>query len=169
MTGAASLAGNAIRLRRISEISTAVDEPQPEIVQCGTGPPSRRSDDRVLRSVCARAFWNGTQHHDVSQNYLAFLNAIEGEPPYSILDLGCGPGRDLSHFRSFGMKPSGSMDLSRIRCHGARTFRMRDPAPGLCFPCDCLKVALMGFLPMLRYSMSRARNSRGFCWNCPER
>ena len=50
----------------------------------------------------ARAFWNGTRHHDVSQNYAAFLEAIEGDPPYSILDLGCGPGRDLIHFRSLG-------------------------------------------------------------------
>ena len=33
----------------------------------------------------ARAFWNGTRHHDVSQNYAAFLDAIEGDPPYSIL------------------------------------------------------------------------------------
>src|SRR5215510_11657762 len=39
----------------------------------------------------ARAFWNGTRDHDVSQNYAAFLDAIDGEPPYSILDLGCGP------------------------------------------------------------------------------
>ena len=45
----------------------------------------------------AQAFWNGTRGHDVSQNYAAFLDAIEGDPPYSILDLGCGPGRDLSH------------------------------------------------------------------------
>src|SRR5580692_7473284 len=50
----------------------------------------------------ARAFWDGTRHHDVSQNYAAFLNAIEGDPPYSILDLGCGPGRDLRYFRSLG-------------------------------------------------------------------
>ena len=45
---------------------------------------------------------SGTRHHDVSQNYAAFLEAIEGDPPYSILDLGCGPGRDLIHFRSLG-------------------------------------------------------------------
>ena len=55
----------------------------------------------------ARAFWNGTRDHDVSQNYAAFLNAIEGNPPYSILDLGCGPGRDLSHFRSLGHEAVG--------------------------------------------------------------
>jgi SAM-dependent methyltransferase len=50
----------------------------------------------------ARAFWEGTRHHDVSQNCAAFLNAIEGAPPYCILDLGCGPGRDLRYFRSLG-------------------------------------------------------------------
>ena len=55
----------------------------------------------------ARAFWNGTRDHDVSQNYAAFLDAIEGEAPYSILDLGCGPGRDLSHFRSLGHEAVG--------------------------------------------------------------
>src|SRR5438270_2615527 len=55
----------------------------------------------------AEAFWEGTRHHDVSQNYAAFLDAIKGDPPYSILDLGCGPGRDLSHFRSLGHEAVG--------------------------------------------------------------
>src|SRR5712664_4581112 len=74
-------------------------------------PPGRYDAEQVQRlsdttiayyDQVARAFWNGTRDHDVSQNYAAFLNAIEGDPPYSILDLGCGPGRDLSHFRSLG-------------------------------------------------------------------
>lgn len=50
----------------------------------------------------AAAFLDGTRDHDVSQNYAALLDAIEGDPPYSILDLGCGPGRDLRYFRSLG-------------------------------------------------------------------
>ncbi len=50
----------------------------------------------------AEAYWDGTRDHDVTQNYTALLDAIEGDPPYSILDLGCGPGRDLHHFRSLG-------------------------------------------------------------------
>jgi SAM-dependent methyltransferase len=47
------------------------------------------------------------RNRDVSQNYAAFLDAIEGNPPYSILDFGCGPGRDLSHFRSLGLDAVG--------------------------------------------------------------
>ncbi len=50
----------------------------------------------------AEAYWDGTRDHDVNQNYAALLDAIEGDPPYSILDLGCGPGRDLRYFRSLG-------------------------------------------------------------------
>ena len=50
----------------------------------------------------ARQFWEGTRDHDVSQNYAALLDAMEGEHPFSILDLGCGPGRDLQYFRLLG-------------------------------------------------------------------
>ena len=50
----------------------------------------------------AESFWAGTRDHDVSQNYAAFLGAIEGAPPFAILDLGCGPGRDLRYFREQG-------------------------------------------------------------------
>jgi trans-aconitate methyltransferase len=55
---------------------------------------------------------SGTRHHDVSQNYAALLNAIASEPPYSILDLGCGPGRDLIYLRSRGHEAVG-LDGSR--------------------------------------------------------
>jgi SAM-dependent methyltransferase len=55
----------------------------------------------------AEAFWNGTRDHDVSQNYAALLEAIEGHPPYAILDLGCGPGRDLRQFRLRGHEAVG--------------------------------------------------------------
>ena len=43
----------------------------------------------------AEDFWRGTRNHDVRQNIEALLRHIEGEPPFTILDFGCGPGRDL--------------------------------------------------------------------------
>ena len=46
----------------------------------------------------AEEFWRGTRDHDVSQNIAALLRHIEGAPPFTILDLGCGPGRDLKAF-----------------------------------------------------------------------
>lgn len=50
----------------------------------------------------AEDFWAGTRDHDVSQNIAALLQCIEGEPPFTILDLGCGPGRDLKAFAEQG-------------------------------------------------------------------
>ena len=50
----------------------------------------------------AEAYRHGTADHDVSQNIAALLDAIEGEAPYAILDLGCGPGRDLIAFTELG-------------------------------------------------------------------
>ena len=50
----------------------------------------------------AEDFWRGTRGHDVSQNIEALLRHIEGEPPFTILDIGCGPGRDLKAFAGLG-------------------------------------------------------------------
>jgi SAM-dependent methyltransferase len=50
----------------------------------------------------AREFWEGTRAHNVSQNIAALLRHIEGEPPFTILDFGCGPGRDLKTFTERG-------------------------------------------------------------------
>ena len=55
----------------------------------------------------ADAFREGTRDHDVSQNIAALLKAIEGRPPFAILDLGCGPGRDLATFATLGHNPVG--------------------------------------------------------------
>jgi SAM-dependent methyltransferase len=57
----------------------------------------RRADD----------YWRGTRDHDVSQNIGEFLRRLEGAPPFRILDLGCGPGRDLKAFRDLGHAPVG--------------------------------------------------------------
>ncbi|HYN11849.1 MAG TPA: class I SAM-dependent methyltransferase [Burkholderiales bacterium] len=50
----------------------------------------------------AEEFWRGTRDHDVSQNIAELLRHIEGEGPFTILDLGCGPGRDLRAFAALG-------------------------------------------------------------------
>ena len=70
-----------------------------------------------LRAIAARTlahyerhaqdFWQGTRDHDVSQNVEALLQAIEAAPPLELLDLGCGPGRDLATFAALGHRATG--------------------------------------------------------------
>jgi SAM-dependent methyltransferase len=55
----------------------------------------------------AAVFWEGTRDHDVRQNIAALLRAVEGVPPFAILDFGCGPGRDLKTFVELGHTPVG--------------------------------------------------------------
>ncbi len=50
----------------------------------------------------AEEFWQSTRDHDVKQNIAALLKWIEGKPPFTILDFGCGPGRDLKVFSELG-------------------------------------------------------------------
>jgi SAM-dependent methyltransferase len=59
---------------------------------------------RTLEHYDQRAedFWEGTRDHDVSQNVAALLQHIDGAPPFTILDFGCGPGRDLKLFADLG-------------------------------------------------------------------
>ncbi len=55
----------------------------------------------------AASFWVGTKDHDVSQNVVALLTHIIGNPPFRILDFGCGPGRDLVQFKALEHEPVG--------------------------------------------------------------
>jgi SAM-dependent methyltransferase len=55
----------------------------------------------------AEDFWEGTKDHDVSQNVDALLRHLPGSAPQRILDLGCGPGRDLATFLAHGHEPVG--------------------------------------------------------------
>jgi SAM-dependent methyltransferase len=55
----------------------------------------------------AHAFWQGTKDHDVSQNIEALLRHIDAPSPLAILDVGCGPGRDLVAFKNLGHAPVG--------------------------------------------------------------
>ncbi len=58
----------------------------------------------------AAAFEEGTRSHDVTQNYAALLDAIARVfrgPRYTVLDLGCGPGRDVAWFSAAGHEAVG--------------------------------------------------------------
>src|SRR6202140_4575561 len=62
----------------------------------------------------ADAFWEGTRDYDVSQNIRALLQCIEGSPPFTILDLGCGPGRDLRTLAELGHTAIGIDGVERF-------------------------------------------------------
>jgi len=83
----------------------------------------KRIAELTLAHYEARAddFWEGTRDHDVSQNVAALLSSIEGTPPFAILDLGCGPGRDLKTFASEGHIAIGLEGAPRF-AELARTF-----------------------------------------------
>jgi SAM-dependent methyltransferase len=55
----------------------------------------------------ARAYWEGARDHDVSQNIEVLLDHIDVPPPFTLLDFGCGPGRDLMTFRARGHRVIG--------------------------------------------------------------
>jgi SAM-dependent methyltransferase len=71
--------------------------------------PHDATSERTLAYYEANAasFWEGTRDHDVSQNYRALLENLEGKGPFTLLDVGCGPGRDLAYFRSLGHEAVG--------------------------------------------------------------
>ncbi len=94
-----------------------------EPVQRYDAPELRRISETTIEHYdrMAKPYWNGTRDHDVSQNYTALLEAIESEAPYSILDLGCGPGRDLHYFKSLGHEAIG-LDGSKELVEMARRY-----------------------------------------------
>ena len=78
----------------------------------------------------AEDFWEGTRDHDVRQNIEALLHHIEGEPPFAILDFGCGPGRDLKTFAELGHCATGLEGAARLatmaRAHGGGEVWQQD-------------------------------------------
>ena len=84
----------------------------PELVEIAT---------RTIGHYDAKAeqFWEQTRDHDVTQNRNCLLRHIESDPPFTILDLGCGGGRDLSAFRTLGHIAIG-LDGSAQLCAIAR-------------------------------------------------
>ena len=71
----------------------------------GTSPITAKTLENYNKR--AAEFWEGTRDHDVKQNIDALLRHIGGAPPLRLLDLGCGPGRDLAAFRALGHEPVG--------------------------------------------------------------
>ena len=69
----------------------------------------------------AVSFWEGTKDHDVSQNIEAFLHALPKNKTLDILDFGCGPGRDITTFKSLGHRPIG-LDGSKAFCRMAQEY-----------------------------------------------
>ena len=67
----------------------------------------------------AESFREGTRDHDVSQNIDALLRHIQGAAPFTVLDFGCGPGRDLQTFTRLGHIAVG-LDGSETFAHMAR-------------------------------------------------
>lgn len=85
---------------------------------------TKASEDVTTRTLAdyaasAEGFREDTIGHDVSQNIDALLDHIEGTPPFTILDLGCGPGRDLKTFTERGHHAIGLDGLPRF-CEMAR-------------------------------------------------
>jgi SAM-dependent methyltransferase len=94
----------------------------------------------------AQSFEEATRTHDVSQNYAALLDAIEGEPPFVLLDFGCGPGRDLAYFRALGHEAVG-LDGS------ARFVEMARAATG----CEVLHQSFLHHSPPAGLALSAGR------------
>ena len=82
---------------------------QPAAVTAANDPTLRTISERTLADYAQRAedFRAGTAGHDVSQNIAALLDHIGSRPPFTILDFGCGPGRDLRALSALGHRAIG--------------------------------------------------------------
>ncbi len=59
-------------------------------------------------------FFANTIDHDVEQNISSLLQNINATPPFTILDVGCGPGRDLKTFTQRGHAAIGLEGAARF-------------------------------------------------------
>jgi SAM-dependent methyltransferase len=113
----------------------------------------------------AEDYWEGTRDHDVSQNIEALLRYIEGDPPFAILDFGCGPGRDLKAFAELGHIAVGLEGAARL------AVMARALSGGEVWQQDFLKLDLPdrrfeACSPTRRCFMYPARSCRACCCNC---
>jgi SAM-dependent methyltransferase len=83
------------------------------LMQHAAMPLTREELDHACASTLAHyntraeEYWQGTRDHDVNQNIATLLRHIESAAPLRILDLGCGPGRDLKTFSELGHQAVG--------------------------------------------------------------
>ena len=79
----------------------------------------------------ARAFWDGTRHHDVSQNYAGIPPCDRGRVhPIRFLISVADPAAISVTFDPWGTKPSGSMDRSNSSAWRGRIQAARCSVPG---------------------------------------
>ena len=97
----------------------------------------------------------------------ALLQSIKGEPPFLILDFGCGPGRDLKVFTELGHVAVG--------LEGAAHFAVMARAHNGCevWQQDFLELDLPdnhfdGAFANAAMFMYPARSYRACCWNCTQ-
>ena len=86
-------------------------------------PKPRISEEITARTLehydqRAEAFWEGTRGHDVSQNIAAMLQYLAAEDRLTLLDFGCGPGRDLKALTELGHVAIG-LEGAPFRRYGA--------------------------------------------------
>lgn len=55
-----------------------------------------------------------TRNRDLSADYALFFRYMKSAAPLDLLDLGCGPGRDLSHFKQLGHRATGLDGSARL-------------------------------------------------------
>jgi SAM-dependent methyltransferase len=116
----------------------------------------------------AEQFWEGTRGHDVSQNIAALLQYIEGDPPFTLLDLGCGPGRDLKALADRGHLAIGLDGAARFtamaRAHTVAKYGNRISSSSICrTPISTVSS------PMQHCFTYRTRSCRAYCGNCERR
>ena len=85
--------------------------------------PLETTSERTLAHYNANAedFFASTRDHDVRQNIDALLQHVDGAAPFTILDFGCGPGRDLKTFSALGHTAVGVEGAERF-AQMARTY-----------------------------------------------
>jgi hypothetical protein len=73
------------------------------------------------RNLIGRSLRAARVDHDVSQNVDALLQSIEVPLPFELLDLGCGPGRDLKTFTALGHRATGLEGSAQLAALARKT------------------------------------------------